>query len=89
MHRLATRKVGFQGREGRNPHSAQVAACAVVSMPAMKKMLSSLQSRAKGSGPPCSSLTRSRCPPMEGSSSAECSPLHLAESGISVKNARH
>ena len=44
---------------------------------AMKKMLSSLHSRVKGSGCPCPSLMRSRCPPMEQSSCSLRSPLHV------------
>ena len=64
-----------RGRAG-SAHSAQVMACAVVSMPAMKKMLSSLHMRVKGSG---ARAWRCRCMrwlPMEASCARSRTPLH-------------
>ena len=57
-------------------HSAQVMACAVVSMPAIKKMLSSLHMRVKGSG---ARAWRCRCMrwlPIEASWTRPRAPLH-------------
>lgn len=57
-------------------HRAQVMACAVVSIPAMKKMLSSLHMRVKGSG---ARAWRCRCMrwlPMEASCARSRAPLH-------------
>ena len=70
-------------RKDGSAHSAQVMAWAVVSMPAMKKMLSSLHMRVKGSGPRSGQPTlgggRCRCMrwlPMEASCARSCGPLH-------------
>ena len=65
-------------------HRAQVMAWAVVSMPAMKKMDSSLHSRTNGSGWPDPSRTRIRCAPIEQSSSSDLSPLDTCHIAIII-----